>query len=861
MNRAAQSFCSAGILVVRLHSWFNRSMPSPASIVRKRRDRLREQGRRRERRWRAGGMGLGIVVSILVALLILAGGLAYADLTRDLPNIEYLPVLLNPPDGLLLQPTRLFDRTGEHLLLSLAPTDTPRRYFPLNPQSPQHLPDALAKAIVALADPQFWSHGGYSLDDWRDPASHSTLAQKLVSDLLLHNEPSSVRRALRERILAAQATRQYGRTQILEWTLNYVDFGNQAFGAEAASRMYLGKSAADLTLGESALLAATARVPDLNPIDAPAMALQRRNTTLQVMNALGMLSADEAALGIAEPAPADQPHPGNAPHVAPAFLRLVRSQLDQQFARARIERGGVIITTTLDYDLQLQVACTTLTFVTRLEGDSDPSTACAGADRIPALPPDTLVPSPSASSMILDPRTGQVLAAVGETLSDIETPSLAGHDPGSLRYPFIYLTAFARGFSPASLVWDIPPSGEAPRPGTRYLGPVRLRIALANDLAAPAQAIAAQLGPEAIERTEASFGLRPDSATLLDMAAAYGIFGAGGIRHGQPGPTTVRRVEGLDHSVWLDLEQPQAQTVLDAPLAYLMNNVLSDENARQASLGSLNPLNIERPAGAKVGRTSSGTESWVIGYTPSRVTAVWVGTRAEDSTLGRSPRIAASLWNALMGAATLGVPADGWLVPAGVTAVDVCDPSGMLPTRDCPAIVSEIFLSGSEPGQADALYRKLAVNRETGLLATVFTPPQLVEQRVYMVLPDEALEWAKSANVPVAPTGYDAIQAGSIDPNVRISSPVMFANVSGQVQITGTASGADFERYRVLVGPGLNPPSWIAVGNEPIDPVVDGMLATWDTAGLGGLYTIQLQVIRTDQRLDSTVVQVTVGGN
>jgi hypothetical protein len=214
-----------------------------------------------------------------------------------------------------------------------------------------------------------------------------------------------------------------------------------------------------------------------------------------------------------------------------------------------------------------------------------------------------------------------------------------------------------------------------------------------------------------------------------------------------------------------------------------------------------------------------------------------------------------------MRAASQGVPADGWLVPAGVTAVDVCDPSGMLPTQDCPSIVSEVFMNGSEPVQADTLYRKAAVNRETGLLATVFTPAELVEERVYMVLPDEALEWASSANVPIAPTGYDAIQAAPIDPNVRISAPAMFDQVAGQVQIRGTASGADFDRYRVLVGQGLNPQAWIAVGSEPIDPVQDGLLATWDTTGLSGLYAIQLQVIHSDQRVDTAVIQVTVRGD
>jgi membrane peptidoglycan carboxypeptidase len=704
-------------------------MPSAANIVRRRRNRRRQEQQRLTGFWRLGAAGAGGIVSIALALIILIIAVAYADLTRDLPNPQYLSALLSPPDGLLLQPTRLYDRTGGQLLQTLAPTDAARRYLPLNPQSPQHLPQALADALVVLADPGFWVHGGFSLKEWQEPTLHPTLAQALVSDLLLYDEVPSVRRAFRERILAAQATRQFGRTQILEWTLNSADFGNRAFGVEAAAQLYLGKSAAELTIGESALLIATARAPALNSIDAPQQALERRNTTIDLMRAFGLISEAEAVSALAEPPPPPRLLPAASENPAPAFLRLVLSQLDQQFPRSRIERGGLRITTTLDADLQLQAACTTLTFAARLEGEGELSAPCPGADRLPPLPPDARVPSPSASAVILDPRTGQVLAVVGETLGDLETQQLNAHDPGSLLYPFVYLTAFTRGFSPGSMVWDIPPANEAPVPGARYLGPVRMRIALASDLEPPTRLLASQMGTDAIQSTESSFGLRPEGATVLDAAAAYGILAANGIRYGAPGPTTVLKVEGIDHSLWLDMENPQAQPVLDTALAYLMNNVLSDETARRPLLGDDNPLDIGRPAGAKLGRIQTATQAWAVGYTPSRVTAVWVGGPPDDSTLGRSPRIAASLWNALMRVATQDLPADGWLVPAGITAIDVCDPSGMLPTRDCPSVVSEIFLNGNEPAQSDTLFSKVAINRDTGLLATVFTPAHLVEER------------------------------------------------------------------------------------------------------------------------------------
>ena len=170
-------------------------MPQTQSIVQRRRARRADERRARATRFQMGGIGLGIIISFLLALLILFTALAYASLTSNLPNVELLPVLLNPPDGLLLQPTRIYDRTGQHLLSTFASgnaSDSPRRYLPLNPQNPQHLPDVLAQATVAIAQPDFWTSPGYSLDGWQNPDIHPTIAQKLVSDLLLYNEPPTI---------------------------------------------------------------------------------------------------------------------------------------------------------------------------------------------------------------------------------------------------------------------------------------------------------------------------------------------------------------------------------------------------------------------------------------------------------------------------------------------------------------------------------------------------------------------------------------------------------------------------------------------------------------------------------------------
>src|SRR6266540_4675047 len=262
-------------------------------VLRARRERRLARQRASSARTRSTFLSVGMILSIVLAALILVSALTYADLTRDLPSVEILPHLLNPPDGLLLQPTRIYDRTGLQLLYTFAPNESPRRYIPINEQNPQHLPKALADAVIAMADPQFWVHSGYAINGLSDPELHPTIAQRLVADLLLYNEPPSLRRALRERILAAQITARFGRTQILEWYLNSAHYGRYAFGADAASQLYFGKSATELTPAESAILAAVSDSPSLNPYDAPQTALQRGRETIKLMQTQGLLS-DEA---------------------------------------------------------------------------------------------------------------------------------------------------------------------------------------------------------------------------------------------------------------------------------------------------------------------------------------------------------------------------------------------------------------------------------------------------------------------------------------------------------------------------------------------------------------------------------------
>ncbi len=831
-------------------------MPSTLPILRARRERRLAKQHASDSRKRSLFVSAGMIISLLIAALIIVAAFAYVNLTRDLPSPQILPNLLNPPNGLLLQPTKIYDRTRQHILFTFAPDDSPRRYIPLSDTNPQHLPKSLADAIVATSDPNFYDHAGYDLATITNYELHNTLAQKLVSDLLLFNEPPSLRRALRERILAAQITSQFGRAQIVEWYLNSAHFGRYAFGVESAAQLYFGKSATQLTTAESAILAAVSDSPSLNPYDAPQTALERGRETIQKMSALGFLS-DEATANALGESPRFQPPPLSDVQPAAAFVNLLLAQLDSQFPRARIERGGLTIISTLDFNVQTQSSCVAAFYAARLAGLPDPSIQCDSLRFLSALPPSITIPDSSASAIVTDPTTGQVLAVVGETFEGRETPLVGAHRPGSALDAFIYLTGFTRGLSPASLVWDIPGKTDVPNFDGAYHGPIRLRTALVNDYPAPAAQVLSQMGVENVDNIMSSFGVaRNVDLSLLNAASAYGVFAEQGVHFGQSindefTSVTILKVEGNDDSVWLDWTTPQAKPVVTPALAYLVNHSLSDESARENNSSA---FNVGRPSAVKLGQTEDALDAWTIGYSPTRVVAVWAGSR-ESSNL--SPRISSVLWNALMQIASQNLPAEDWSLPAGVSVINVCDPSGMLPTTDCPNVVNEVFLQGNEPVQADNMYRKYAINRETGLLATVFTLPQLIEERVYLVVPSDARSWAESAGVAIPPSTYDVIQAPPTNPDVSITFPELFAEVGGVVQINGTAAGADFASYRVLIGQGLNPQEWVQIG-EGNAPVTNGLLAEWNTEGLSGLYAMQLQVVRADQRVDSVVVQVTV---
>ena len=842
---------------------------------RHRRDRLRTSTRRRSQR---AVFGLGFIVGAALVLGILTAALAYASLTSGLPPLERLTILMNPNDGQLLQPTRLYDRTGEHLLASLAPSDTQRVYALYD-----QLPRALIDATVASAQSDFWTSPGYRITGWQDSDVHPTLAQRLVSDLLLADQAASPLRGIHERMLAAQVTAHFGRRQVLEWYLNIADYGHYAFGAEAAAQLYLGKSVTQIDLGEAALLAAIGQAPAINPIDAPAATEQNRLQVIRVMLDKGLITPAQAAPAVRNPPVIPVPAPpgrggGGEGGIAPAFVNFALSQLDLQLGAGRVERGGLTILTSLDYDLQLQSVCAARAQLQRLAGSNAEVLAadgspCAAARLLPALQKGESLLGASVSLVLLDPTTGQILAAVGDLQAGSQGLSIASHPAGTTILPFIYLTGFSRGLNPASLGWDIP--GSTPALGQVYHGPVRLRTALANAYLPPALHLLDQMGQDSVQSIAAPFGLNfPSGSHLLQddfdisplaLAEAYGIFADSGTLAGQAiansglHSTAVINVSAVDHSVWVDWSSSLTRSLLSPQLAYLMNQVLSDETARWPSLGHPNQLEIGRPAGAMLAGSLNLSAGWTVGYTPQRVVVVRLGNSlAVPKTSPVPPGPSADLWHALMQYTVRDLPSASWEMPAGILNISVCDPSGLLPTQACPNVVSEVFLEGRQPVQADTLYQVFQVNAETGLLATVFTPPELVEKRTFMVVPPEARSWARSAGVPAPPAAYDTFQKPPVSPDVHITIPGMFSDGRGKLEIRGSAAGVDFSSYRLEFGQGLYPRAWVQIGQDSLAPVQEGLLGQWDTTGLDGLYALRLMVVRADQRIDQAVVQVTL---
>lgn len=752
--------------------------------------------------------------------------------------------------------------------------------------------------------------------------TEAAITAQLVNDQLLApgqragNGSSGLgayRRKLAEQLLVRQVSNAYTKEQILEWYLNSSFYGNLATGIEAAARVYFDKPAAALTLAEAAMLAPLPVNPARNPIDNPAAAKTLQEQTLDRMAAAGFVTAETAVSAKLLPTPVVVNVANQVNIIAPHFARAVQAELERLFGAQLVLGGGLRVTTTLDLTWQQQAECVARAHVNRLSGavgaplPADALARCAALDYLPPLPAaaagiDQNVDN--AAVVMLDPRTAQVKALVGSLNALDAQPdaslnmALDGlRQPGSAFYPFAALTALSQGYNPATMVLDVETDFGAISGGAPFVpqnadgvfhGPLRLREALGSGYTVPAVQVMSWMGVHKVidaahsmgitSMVEQSFGLDlalgGGEVSLLDMTYAYAVMDNMGTMIGQPRPESLQqsglrtldpililRVEDAAGRVLYDNAQPQQRDILTPQLAFLMNDMLADRSARCAGFDCPNVLELpeNRPAAVKTGTTADFRDAWTIGYTPQLVTGVWVGNTDNDPMQDMTGiEGAAPIWHALMAWSLQDAPLQTWERPSGIIELSVCEISGLLPTPICPT-VSELFIQGTEPTLTDTMVQAFDVNRETGRLATVYTPPELVETRTYVIYPEAAAAWARANEMPQPPTEYDTIVTQPGDGGeTAVSHPPDFAIVNGLVPITGTAQADNFAFYRLAYFQGLQPQDIQSIVDNVTEPQTSGLLGTWDTRELEGLYTLLLTVVGNDGSFTEVTTHVTV---
>ncbi len=723
------------------------------------------------------------------------------------------------------------------------------------------------------------------------------------------------RRKAEELLLAQRISQIYTKEQILEWYLNTNFYGNLAYGVEAAARVYFDKPASQLNLSEAAMLAVIPQSPALNPIDNPQEAKARQELVLEAMLRDGAISREAFLAATLADVTASPSLEQRFDIIAPHFAIYVRKQLERMYGPEEVLRGGLKVYTSLDLTLQRQAECVARVHVARLSLRSEAGLSADELADCPAL--EYLLPLRQADAGIdhnvgnaavvaINPETGEIKAMVGsldywdEANDGSFNVAVDGlRQPGSAFKPFTYLTAFSQGYTAASMVLDVEADFGTAYNGVAYVpqnyderfhGPMRIRRALANSYNVPAVEVMSWLGVDRVIRTAHSMGITsldqgPNSyglpltlgggeVKLLDMAYAFSVMDNMGVMIGQPRPETERRlgyrtldpvailrVEDDDGQIIYEYREPQRREILTPQLAWLMNDILSDRNSRCPAFGCPNALELadNRPAAAKTGTTNDFRDAWTVGFTPDLVVGVWVGN-TDNGQMVNVPgsKGAAPIWRAIMSWAHEELPVASWSRPAGLTQLAVCDISGLLPTQYCPT-VTEYFIEGTEPTVIDNMYQEFQVNRETGRLATVDTPPELIEAKIYFVYPEKAADWVRENEIEQPPSEYDTIRtpSGALG-NAAITSPHPFQIVRGVVPIIGKASGDNFDYYRISYFKDLTPADLLEVTGE-VREARDGQeLGLWDASQLSGLYTLLLTVVRNDNTFDEVSIPVTV---
>ncbi len=651
---------------------------------------------------------LAALFFIAVALLTwgVAGALAWFsyDVTLRLPGQQAISGI-----GDMAQRTTIFDANDRHVFTVFKEQ---RIEIPLRQMSP-----ALLKAVVAVEDQRFYDHGGVdmirvgaallaNLREGRRAEGGSTITQQLARQSFLTRD-KTLRRKLKEIVLASRLERMYSKERILELYLNKVYFGDGLYGAEAASRGFFGKPAGDLDLADAALLAGVIQSPSAYaPTINLERAIARRNLVLHAMLSTRAISREQY-----EEARAAKVALDNALDVEERFglyfKEHVRRELVEKFGWQRVYEGGLKVYTTLDSELQQAAERQFedgLAEIERQRGFDQPTRAAlvkasANGD---AVKPDYL----QGALVAIDPQTGRVPVMIGGrdfAASRFNRAVQARRQPGSAFKPFVFAAALENGYSPASLISNLDDpvltlEGEwVPEDEHSSARSMTLRSALRMSSNRAAVQLLRQVGiPQAVSYAQKlevgtppsvpSLALGAGVVTLESLTSAYAAFANGGFVRD---PVTIRRVEDKDGRVLFEAKDAPRRAISEAT-AFLMSNMLADViNAGTGYRARREGFLL--PAAGKTGTTNNFVDAWFVGYTPKLVTGVWVGFDQPRTIVpeGYAGDLAVPLWARFMRTATRGAKPEWLSRPKDVVAMNICRVSGKPPDGGCGSVAVE----------------------------------------------------------------------------------------------------------------------------------------------------------------------------
>jgi penicillin-binding protein 1C len=853
------------------------------------------------------GFGCFLRMFLLAALagviLILIGGsfalYEYYNIAATLPSVEDLQQRAST-----FETTRIFDRNGNLLYEILDPSAGRRTFITLGNISPY-----MVAATIATEDKSFYSHPGF---DWTAIArafwqnfrggetisGASTITQQLARGLLFSPEErteQSYIRKVREALLAAEITRRYSKDQILELYLNEFYYGNLAYGVEAASETYFDITADQLDLAQASFLAGLPQAPSIYDVYHDRDAVRERQKQVltlmyEASNEQGCLFVSNSPQRICVDAPAAveaftalENYQFNPPDVLikyPHWVNYVRSILETQFDVQTIYRSGFSVFTTLDPGLQDE------------------------AEKLVKQKIDSLVEynANNGALVAIRPTTGEILAMVGS--ADFYNDAISGQvnmatsptrQPGSSIKPITYLAAFEKGWTPATLIWDVPtdfpPSGDPndPRPpyvpvnyDGRFHGPVTVRSALANSYNIPAVkalqfsgiyddpsipnedgvvAMAKKLGINSLTRPDygLSLTLGGGEVSLFELTGAYSVLANGGSRLA---PIAISRI--LDHkgNTVFEYQPTSGEQVIRPEHAFLITSILSDNEARTPMFGADSVLNLPFPAAVKTGTSNDYRDNWTIGYTPDLAVGVWVGN-ADYTPMENISGVtgAAPIWSEFIQIALQKInggnpSADN--TPSGIVDRVICSLSGTEPSEWCKDQRSEFFAFDQLPlPSSQDLWSKIFLDTWTGLRASSDCSEFTKEEFGINVFDPWAIGWIQ--NNPEGKTW--ASQMGFTDPIlfapardcqqgdshaiIDLSIPTEGQTVTtSPLDIFGKLDAtADFMNFSVQYGLGNDPAEWneLYVGNQPISQ--SGKIFSWDLNSMApGIITLKIKI-------------------